>query len=36
MEAVLYNIATDPEQRDTDTVIKQLEALFSAGAFWFD
>jgi hypothetical protein len=36
METVLFNIVTDTEQRDTDTVAEQLEALFSVGAFWFD
>jgi hypothetical protein len=36
MEAVLFNIVTDAEQRDTTDITEQLEALFSVGAFWFD
>lgn len=36
MEAVLFNIVTDATQRDKASVAKQLNAMFSVGAFWFD
>lgn len=36
MEAVLYNIVTDTEQRNVGSVVEQLKTQFSVGAFWFD
>ena len=36
MEAVLYNLAINVEERDQESVALQLEKEFTAGAFWFD
>ena len=36
MEAVLFNVVTDVQQRDESSVADQLRAAFSVGSFWLD